>query len=432
MFSSIPKPPFRQNMTDKFSMYMTVENNNGRSHIQWKSEPRLKRNIELYKSRHQQFASLCAFQDNGKRLVQFWINMALNDLPPQSEWEPKNRVQMAWEHLTLYFEESCYWSALQVWKEDKFKCWESYIFFARCLIYDLDKFIKILSKYNSANSSIDTYVTEILKKTIKDEAAVAKFSKWRLLCRKSDKELREALQRDAHCESGISRFLFARKYFKQVYQMNKIHSAKRTGQKWADPDSADFAEAATYYNSEKLLPSAPHEGYASANITDKQLKAWMEICIAALQNYPKSITPRFSIEALLEVGHEIASADNPELVELDLQIYNEAEYSAENQETLRYKTKVALQQQLLSLKPEQQKILLLYYGLGLNQTQIADKFAVTQVAINSRLKTIQTSFTFSKRGNSPGIYFPQSRLLYSTETIYLPYRKKFQYPSGYQ
>ncbi|MBW4636552.1 MAG: sigma-70 family RNA polymerase sigma factor [Iphinoe sp. HA4291-MV1] len=390
MFTSIPKLPSRQNSIEKFSMYMTVENNKGYSTIKWKTEPQMHFNIELYKSRHYKFASLVNQDDNGKGLVQFFLDMAFNDRPPKEDWEPETRVQKAWEHLSAYCEESCYRAAVTVWKDDTSKSWEEYIFLSRCFIYSATKFRQILAKYNSNDSSVDTYVTGVLIKNIKDSAAVAKFSKWRLLHKKSYKELKEALLRAGRYEPEISRFLLARKYFKQVYQMNKIQNpAKITGQKWQEPDSADFAEAANYYNAQMLLPCVPHEVALGGNITGEQLKANMEICIAALQNYPKSITPRFSLEALTETGRQVESNESLEILSQDLLTSSEVEDSRENQEIIVKRTEPALQEQLLDLKVEQQEILLLYYGFELNQKQIADRFQVTQGAIAHRLKTIE-------------------------------------------
>lgn len=392
MFISTPKLPSRQNLIDRFSMYMIVENNQGFLTIKWKTEPHLLSNIDLYKSRHNKFASLFNQEDNGRGLVQFWIDMALNDLPPKQEWEPEKRVQRAWQHLTVYCEETCYWVAKKlssdIWNDNKYQSWEEYLFFARCRIYDRNKFRDVLAKYNS-NNSLDTYITGVLINAVKDEAAVAKFSKWRLLHQKGDKELKEALVRAGRYEPEISRFLFARKYLKQVHQMNKIQNpTKLTRKKWQEPDSTDFVEAGKYYNSEKLLASAPHEVAIGANIAGEQLKDWMEICITALQNYPNSITPRVSLEALRETGWEAEPEDNLYILEQDLPTSG-MEDSAINPESLANKIEATLFPQLVSLKPEQQEILLLYYGFGLNQKQIADKFKVTQGAIARRLQTIE-------------------------------------------
>jgi RNA polymerase sigma factor (sigma-70 family) len=388
IITSIPKLPSRQNSIEKFSMYMTVENNKGYSTIKWKTEPQMHCNIELYKSRHYKFASLVNQDDNGRGLVQFWIDMAFNDRPQKEDWEPEKRVQKAWEYLTAYCEESCYRAAVTVWKDDTSKSWEEYIFLSRCFIYETTKFRQILAKYNSNDSSLDTYVTGVLIKNIKD--SVAKFSKWRLLHKKSDKELKEALARSGRYEPEISRFLIARKYFKQIYQMNKIQNpAKITGQKWQEPDSVDFAESANYYNAQILLPCASHEVAVGGNITGEQLKTSMEICIAALQNYPKSITPRFSWEALKETGRQVESNQSLEIFEQDFLTSEEVEDSRENQGIIEKRTEPALQEQLLYLKIEQKEIILLYYGFGLNQKQIANRFKVTQGAIAHRLKTIE-------------------------------------------
>ncbi|NMG08477.1 sigma-70 family RNA polymerase sigma factor [Brasilonema sp. UFV-L1] len=389
-FTSIPKLPSRQNPIDKFSMYMTVENHQGYLTIKWKTEPHLLSNIELYKSRHKKFASLVSQDENGRGLVQFWIDMAFNDKPPKEDWEPEKRVQKAWEHLSAYCEESCYRAAVQVWKDDTSKSWEEYIFLSRCLLYEATKFRQILAKYNSNDSSIDTYVTGVLIKNIKDEAAVAKFSKWRLLHKKSDKELKEALGRAGRYEPEISRFLLARKCFKQVYQMNKIQNpAKITGQKWQEPDNVDFAEAANYYNGQILLPCTSHEVAVGGNITGEQLQTSMEVCIVALQNYPKSITPHFSLEALVETGRQVASHESLEILEHNFLTSSEVEDSIGEKGSIVKRTEPALLLQLFSLKVEQKEILLLYYGLGLNQKQIADRFKVTQGAIAHRMKTIE-------------------------------------------
>jgi RNA polymerase sigma factor (sigma-70 family) len=363
---------------------MTVESDQGRLTIKWKFEPHLQRNIELYKNQHEKFASLLS-QHDYVSLVQFWIDMALNDLPKKEEWEPNNRVQKAWEHLAVYCEESCYWSAVQVAKDDGAKSWEEYIFYSRCLIYDTLKFRQILTKYNSDNYSFDTYISNILINTIKNEAYVAKFSRWRLLHQKSNKELKEALVRAGVYEPEVSRFLFARKYFQQVYQMNKVQNrTKRTGEKWPKPDSGDFALTAEYYNAQMLLPGVPHEVSTGAKITGKQLQDWMEICITALHNYPKSITPQFSLDALREKGYEAEFEDTPEILE-----HSQVNDSVENQGRTVKQSELALQEQLLSLKREQQEILLLYYGIGLNQKQIAERLEVTQGAIARRLQTIE-------------------------------------------
>jgi RNA polymerase sigma factor (sigma-70 family) len=201
------------------------------------------------------------------------------------------------------------------------------------------------------------------------------------LCKKSNKELKEALIRYGIFEPEVSRFLFARKYFRQVYQFNKIQNpATRSGQRWIEPDSNDFQEAAQYYNAEKSLAIAPHQVAIAKDVTREQLHEWMEICITALRNYPQSITPSISLEVISTVSYEI---------EPSFSFYLEIENSIFEQKSLCQRTDEVLQQELLALNDNQKEILYLYYGLGWNQKQIAAKFAVTQGAIARRLQTIE-------------------------------------------
>lgn len=380
MLNQLPVLLKHQHLVHRFYMYMIVDNSINRRAIQWRPELHLQRNINLYQTQHDLFATLLN-QKNEQGLVQFWLDIALNNLPSKYNWEPENRIQKAWEHLSLYCEESCYRAALQVWKDNRCKCWEEYIFIARCLIYDPVKFREILAKYDPSISPLYVYIIEVLRKTIKDEGAVAKFSKWRLLCKKSNKELKEALIRYGIFEPEVSRFLFARKYFRQVYQFNKIQNpATRSGQRWIEPDSNDFQEAAQYYNAEKSLAIAPHQVAIAKDVTREQLHEWMEICITALRNYPQSITPSISLEVISTVSYEI---------EPSFSFYLEIENSIFEQKSLCQRTDEVLQQELLALNDNQKEILYLYYGLGWNQKQIAAKFAVTQGAIARRLQTIE-------------------------------------------
>jgi RNA polymerase sigma factor (sigma-70 family) len=377
MFNLIPALPKQRRLPHRFFMYMTIDSTLNRKVIRWQAEPHLQRNFDLYSTQHQDFAMLMS-RGSERGVVEFWLDMALNNFSPLEAWEPKGRVSKALRHLSLYCEESCYRAASLVWKDDKYRCWEEYIFLARCLVYDTARFQAILTKYNPSDSPLDVYMTEVLRKTIKDEATVAKFSRWRLLCKKSDKELREALVRYGRLEPEISRFLFARKYFKQIYQASKIQTTK-IQKRWVDPDITDFNETAQVYNAQKLLSMAPHQVAVGVEVSGDEIQRWMEICILALQNYPKSITPSVSFEAMHAQGYEIESSS----------LYDDVSGMTSYVNSLWGHTDSVLQDELLKLNSEQQEIIYMYYALRWNQNQIAAKFGVTQGAIARRLQTIE-------------------------------------------
>lgn len=394
MFSSTPSLPHRDGPIEQFCTYLILENSNGHLTLRWKSEPALKSNIELYKNRHKQFASLYNQPDRERGLVRFWLEMALHDQPPKEEWEPANRGQLALQHLTCYCESSCYSAAKQIGSRNQYLLWDESLYIAKCVIYDAVKFKQLLAKYDATQASLKTYVIVCLERAIQDEAtSTVKFSRWRLLDREKDKMLRAALERDGRREPEISRFLFARKYFKKVYQINKVQNpTKRTGSKWPEPDSQDFQEAAECYNAEKLLPSASHEVSTGAELAGEQLKNWMELCIAALQNYPNRSQPphlAISLEVRRQAGQEIGAEESVGIWEPEWPGSVEAEESDKNQESLISRAEEALQQQLLSLKPDQQRILILYYGTGLTQKQLAASFGISQSALSHRMSTIK-------------------------------------------
>jgi DNA-directed RNA polymerase specialized sigma24 family protein len=115
------------------------------------------------------------------------------------------------------------------------------------------------------------------------------------------------------------------------------------------------------------------------------MQAWMKICIAALQHYPKSINPQYSIEALQEQGHE-GFLDKSQLEKANIA---KPTNSGTALRELLNQTDSAFRTQLESLKPDQHKILLLYYGAGFKQNQLAIQLNLNQSSISRRLDAIK-------------------------------------------
>jgi len=382
----IPRLPERRDNAENFFTYLILTIGNRRPVIQWQNHAELKRNFELYQECNQAFSQLCRQPNPSKNVAEFWRQIAINPSLSVQEWEPKNRKTLALQHLASYLEEDCYYAAKKVTSKSSDCSWEEYLYCARVFICNYETFIKLLESYNVSHQvSLDTYIQQSLIKTI--QASISKFSRWRLLTHQSDKYLREALQRSGTQEPNISKFIFARKYFKQVYRFNKVNNPaiREPGQKWPNPDSEDFQAAAECYNAEKYLPSASQEVSAGSSINGEQMQAWMKICIAALQNYPKSINPEFSIEALQEQGYE-GFLEKSQLENTNIA---KSKNSGAVVRELINRTDSAFCKQVERLKPEQHKILLLYYGAGFKQKQLAIQLNLNQSSISRRLDAIK-------------------------------------------
>jgi RNA polymerase sigma factor (sigma-70 family) len=398
---SIPVLLKRDNNLNKFSTYIMLYSQSNQLALQWKHLPSLQRNLKLYKEKHYCFSNLFCHQDTESEIADFWRKVALNESQLIADWEPNNKIQLAYEHLASYFQERCYWAAKDLCKNGNVNDWEEYLCIARLLVYNPLKLKEILVKYNPQSANLNTYITNILTKHIKSSAEVSRFSQWRLLYKKSDKELIEALKVFGIIEPEISQIIFARKYFKQVYLINKVKNPARiTGKKWLAPDREDFEKSAQCYNLEKVLPTAPHEVYANfTKVTAKQIQDWMEICIKALQNYPMSIIPKFSLDALQ--SDAMIAKSELQVMEIEWEDISSTEDIREG--FLAHQANSVLSEQLQAMKLDYQKILLLYYGFGLNQKQLADRLGINQSSISRYL----TKSTIQLLSTLAGISQPQ-------------------------
>ena len=394
MSNYIPALPYRHDLTEKFTTYIALENEKGRLKIQWQSSPHLKRNLQLYRDRHEGYSVLNQQPDAEKLLVKFWMNLVRGDRSPQAAWEPAKREELAWLHLTAYCQDACYSATRQVWAKNQEKPWQEYLYFARCWVCDRTKLEKLLLEYDSSQAALKTYLEKVLINTIKNDAKVSRFSAWRLLCKKGDRELRGALARARYGEPEISRYVAARKCFLPIYKINRLQNPSQRTDKSAarsqtlpPPDSADFDEAARHYNAHKSESSAAHEVSTGQDINGEELKLWMERCIEALQNYPKSIVPRLSIEVFEESGYEFEDSSSPGLEE----IIDEPDLGQAGP-GLRPEIESAFRELVHSLKPSQQEVILLYYGFRLTQKQIGAISQISQSALSRRLASFKNKF----------------------------------------
>lgn len=388
---NLPILPERRDNLDIFCTYFTLNTESSRSFIKWRSDSRLKRNLELYEKNNEVFAQLCTQPNGIKHIVKFWKDIAIDASPTIQQWERLNRKQLALDHLKSYLEKSCYYATKKVSSISKAQSWEDYLSSARIFIDNSDNLVKLLKSYDYSQASLDTYIQQILIKEIKNQQDICKYSQWRLVVKKSEIQLREALERYGISEANISQYIFGRKCFEPVYRFNKVRNPmlRRSGDKWLDPDSEDFQAAAESYNAEKFLSSAPHEVSAGSNISGEQMQAWMNTCIDALRKYENlTIYSSEDIDQIRKKNKPQDSdgySDDSDSEDISL----DPEESDSEANPRFEETKSAFYKELDRLTLDQHEILLLYYGAGLNQKQIEIQLQVSQSAISRRLNTIK-------------------------------------------
>lgn len=397
---NLPRLPERPHIQDKFSTFLTLDSETGRLVLQWTTQPGLKRNLRLYEQRNEGFAQLCHCKDRGRSVAQFWINMAIDDTPPKEDWEPPNRKKLALEHLTSYFEPTGYKAAKFITKKSREVSWEDSFYVTRQILYNTQKFLEIVKNYRAeADASLETYIQEVFIRNIKAETSVGKFSQWRLVCRKSTKELKEALERSGYREPEVSRVVFARKCFQQVYLLNRVKAPNRkTGEKWPEPELEDFAEAAKCYNAQRLI-APPEVSAGPANVSDRQIQTWMEIGIEVLRGQDRAIANLLSLEALNEqYGYEVRD-ESLKIYSGDrgFRLWESPEIdgngsSLTHQINEKFKNEIQTWDNLVIIVVGNQvwpiddrKILPLHYSIGLTQQQIAARCGMNQSTVNRKL-----------------------------------------------
>lgn len=378
--SNIPRLSQRPANQDKFCTSSIFEAGIGCSRIVWKQRPHLVRNFDLYQKKEPELSQLCRLADKEQEIALFWLKIATGRCEPQI-WEPVKRSQLAMEHLAAYFQTNCYYAAKEIFCQSQEYSWDDYFSIAILFVYDFNKLFNLLEGYKNSEGRLANYVQKALINTIKSEAQVRRFSRWRLLCTKGEDKLKGALTKANFNSAEIACFLFARKYFRQVYLIKVKNPNRPKGQQWPEPDSQDFEAAAQCYNAEKILPTAPHEVRAGLNVRGKDIEIWMKSCIKALQNYRK--IPQVSLDEWQDTGITIAAVEQEE------ETPGVSEEKTSTFPQLSQKTQIAFWQELQTLKPEQHKLLLLNYGIGLTLQKMEKFLGVTQPSIGRRRDTIR-------------------------------------------
>ena len=168
-------------------------------------------------------------------------------------------------------------------------------------LYNREKLKKCLNGYNyqdASGANLKTYLQGALRNIILDQIDCE--SPWHLLCdvdfssrRKCNNEqqkLREALLRHGIIEPNITQYIFTWQYFVPIYKNNRVHNPNtKNVRRWPEPELPDFEETARDYNSNRFQPDAPLQVSSSPEVKPEMIKKWMNICIEALQHYPRLV-----------------------------------------------------------------------------------------------------------------------------------------------
>ena len=151
---------------------------------------KLKRSLESYQRRTQEFESLYQ-HDDPQILVIYWMQIIFDN---QVETQT---VEMAWQYLQCFCEESIYKATRKVFYNDKYQQDKRYelmlsgLFIARQFVYNSEEFKVVINKYDPNKGLFEYYIKAVLENVIKHKLGL-KFSTWRRLIKCSEKQLNQA------------------------------------------------------------------------------------------------------------------------------------------------------------------------------------------------------------------------------------------------
>ena len=304
-----------QDIIEKFCILYVCRSDNGypsfKSSIQKPLRSRMEKLVQLHPE----------WQDS--HYIQYFGGTIDDDSKSECE------RQLAHLHLVAYFDLARCHFVQQFSRKFPFPTATCIKFFdlTSDFVYNREKLKKCIKGYNSQDASgaaLKTYLQGALRNIILDQ--INWESPWHLLCdvdlssrRKFNNEqqkLREALLRHEIIEPNISQYIFAWQYFVPIYKNNRVHNPNtRNVRRWPEPELPDFEETARDYNSNRFQPDAPLQVSSSPEVTPEMIKKWMNICIEALQHYPRLV--EISRDANSYEKHDELSVNSWEPLELE-------------------------------------------------------------------------------------------------------------------
>ncbi|QIZ69829.1 hypothetical protein [Oxynema aestuarii] len=377
--------PEPRHFAERFTSVLAFTSEGGRLIPRLQSQPRLRRNFELYRANHPEFALLCdrPSHEAETELALFWRDLAINGSPDDREaWESFRREQLAIAHLISFFERTC----CQVVNQSASHCpelpIEDSLSILRGTVGNEQQLKEWLEKYDPQRGALlETYIHQILRNTLKAELNFGRVSKWRRFYKTSEEDLKYALEMNGYREPQITQFLWGRKIFKKVYLINHIQSPTRiSGSKWLEPKLEDFQEAANCFNAERILPSVPLEiSSYSIDLSALQLKRWMENCWESLRQ-----TNSNTLISTAEIP-DLETPDSPDsldTLETPPSLFSGFSDSQLEQELNQCKNILKIQIGKSSIPVDPDKVLFLYYGINLTQSDIGKCLEIQQYKIS--------------------------------------------------
>ena len=288
---------------------------------------------------------------------------------------------LAKEHLSAYLQEVCFWSATKT--IDGFK--SSQYTLPDCFQIAISRIDRVLQGFDrergyNLNSYASITFSNTIREVLRQQKEIDICTDWSLLRKLSQKRMTEALAVRGLNQETIERYILAYNCLKISYVPERASSTRRL----SEPNRATWEAIANLYNQRRMSLTIKEP------VTVEQLQQWLTDCAKAGRDY---LFPTVSSINKSKPGYDTGEIADSIVGESEESLLSEliAHEEAQQRGQQRAQLEQFLATTVTQLKPEEQKLLELYYSLGLKQVEIALELDTQQYAVSRRLSRVRKS-----------------------------------------
>ncbi|MEY2832418.1 MAG: hypothetical protein RLZZ574_1676 [Cyanobacteriota bacterium] len=287
---------------------------------------------------------------------------------------------LAKDHLAAYLQEVCFWSATKTisgFSSTQYTVADCF----QVAIARIDKVLQGFDRERGFNLTSYASITfaNLIRELLRQQKEIDICSDWSLLRKLSQKRMIEALVNAGLDRETTERYILAWTCLKTIYVPERASSTRSLPK----PKPETWLAIANLYNQERHTQLKQSSETASC----EQLENWLLICVKAARSYlfPNVASlnqPKPGSEQ--EIGDSLVGEVAQSLL-ADMIAREEIEQRSQQNTDLNQFLTATINQ----LKLEEQKLLQLYYALGLKQAEIAQELNTQQYSISRKLSKIR-------------------------------------------
>ena len=356
----------RQGIVEIFSTFIQF---NFDRFAHWAVDPRLRRSM-----------SECLDQAPSQSASEnFWV------IYWHKTWQ-NQPLGIAKEHLSAYLQEVCFWSAHKTVSGFTSTQYN----FADCFQVAMTRVDKVLKGFNPDQGyNLKNYASitfgNLIRELLRQRQEVDICSDWALLRKLSQKRLEQSLINAGLPVDTIDKYILAWNCLKTLYVPNRASSTRRL----AKPTKATWLAIAELYNKERITQLS-----STTAVNPETLEKWLLACVKAARTY---LYPNVTSLNQPRPGYDSGEIVDSLPGEVDNSLLTEMIAAEEVQGRNQQQAEISqvLIEAINKLKANEQKLLELYYGQKLTQTEMAAALETKQYNVSRQLSRARKSLLTS-------------------------------------